>query len=71
MTRPTPAELAAVGAPILLRARTRRAAILDPFREDDRVLAAEEGAERGSRARKVGRSRVFSPGNLLTEIARL
>lgn len=69
MTRPDPSELAAVGAPILY-APDEAAAILDPSGKTTAYWLLKRARSGEFPCTHVGRSRVFSPGNL-AEIARL
>lgn len=68
MTRPTPSELAALGAPILY-APDEAAAILDPAGKTTGYWLLKRARSGEFPCTKVGRSIVFSPGNL-AEIAR-
>lgn len=69
MTRPDPAELAAVGAPILY-APDEAAAILDPSGKTTAYWLLKRARSGQFPCTHVGRSRVFSPANL-AEIARI
>jgi hypothetical protein len=69
MTRPSPEELAAVGAPILYPP-DEAAAILDPSGKTTGYWLLKRARSGEFPCTQVGRSRVFSPANL-AEIARL
>ena len=68
MTRPDPSELAAVGAPILY-APDEAAGILDPSGKTTGYWLLKRARSGEFPCTRVGRSIVFSPGNL-AEIAR-
>lgn len=69
MTRPTPEELAAVGAPVLY-APDEAAEILDPSGKTTGYWLLRRARSGQFPCTQVGRSKVFSPANL-AEIARL